>query len=95
MIEDDSPRDQSRNLLENDLHPLAMHGHNILFVAVGALLVHRIQKFPFLIANSSDLSRDRRAVHMHIEDIEKNADALAGPVGRFNPHRLCHKPVGW
>ena len=39
--------------------------------------VHGIQKLALLIADVANHARDRRAIHVHIKDVQKDADAGA------------------
>ena len=72
--EHDPARQQSCDLLEHYRLPVALNRDRILLVVLGRRRVHGVQKLSFLIANFADDAGHRRAVHMHIEHAEKNAD---------------------
>ncbi len=72
--EHDSPRQQPRNLLEDDLLAVALHSHNILLIFLGGDAVHGVQILAPLVANIANYSCDRGTVYMHIKNVEKNAD---------------------
>jgi hypothetical protein len=82
-MENNSSRQQSRNLLENHDLAVAFHTDNILLVLLRGSLVHGIQELPALIANFAHDSRNRRTVHVHVEDAQEDADARL----LFSAHR--------
>ncbi len=67
-MKDNSARQQSRDLLEDDHLSVAFYADNILLVLLRGSLIHGVQELPALIAHLTDDSRDRRTVHMHIEN---------------------------
>ena len=73
-IENDAPRQQARNLLEDDGLPVAFHGNDILLVQFRGSLIHGVQILAALVAHIANHARNRRAVHVHIEHAEENAE---------------------
>ena len=82
-VEDDAAGDQAGDLLEDDGAAFAFDGDNVLLVFVGRVWGHGIEKFAALVVDIADDSSDRRAIDVHVEDVEENADAgaLSGVVG--------------
>ncbi len=78
---DDAPRQQSRNLLERNFQPriraLAAQRDDALLIAFGRSRVHGVEILAFLIVDAAHCAADGRAVDVHIENAQKNADALA------------------
>ena len=92
-VEDDAPRQQAGNLLEGDLIALAAHGGDVLLIFIGRGRVHRVQILALLIAHAAQDASDGRAVHMHIEDAEEDADPLPGTVRGGDGRGFGHHAV--
>jgi hypothetical protein len=77
----DAPSQKSRDLFESDFKTqvlaLAAQRDHALFVALGRGRVHGVQELTVQVLDLDDCSGDRCAVHVHIEDAQENADALA------------------
>ena len=84
-IEDDAPRQQAGNLLEDNLLAVAFDGDDILLVQFGGGLIHGVQILAALVTHVANHARDGRAVDVHIEYVEE--DAHAGSASRFPPSR--------
>src|ERR1700722_10664500 len=80
MVENNAPRQQSRDLLEGDLVARPLHRHNILLIAVGRSWVHGIQILALLVTHTAQNAADGRPIHMYVKNTEKDADALPGAV---------------
>src|SRR5665213_3109645 len=76
-VEHDAPRDKAGNLLESDFIPVTLYGDDVLLVLVGGSGVHRVEVLTLLVAHGRELAGDGRTIHVDIEDVEKDADALA------------------
>ena len=74
LVEDDAAREQSCDLLEDDGLPVAFDRDNVLLVLFGRGRIHGIEKLSVLIMDFPDHAGQRGAVHVDIEDIEKDAD---------------------
>src|ERR1700720_431005 len=74
-MEDDSSRQQARDLLEHHCLAVALYADNILLVQLGGRLIHGVQKLTALIANLAHDSRNRRTVYMHVENAQEDTDA--------------------
>ena len=74
LVEDDSSSNQSRDLLEDHRLPFAFDGDDVLFIFLGAVRGHRVQEFSFLIAHITNHATNGRAVHVHVEDVQEDAD---------------------
>ena len=102
-IENDTARDQAGDLLEDYGTAFAFNGNDVLLVLLRRIAVHGVEELAALIAHVADHARNRRAVDVHIEDAEKNADAVArsSASGHDARHRsLCRRrekqrPRGW
>ena len=73
--------------------PFAFHGHDVLLILLSRGRVHGIQELALLIAHVANRTRDRRTVHVDIEDVEKYADprALTSVHSTSTRHRSpCH-----
>src|ERR1043166_5982166 len=85
LVTNDAPRDEAGDLLEH--HPCgrsidgSFHRDGVLLVGVAGLLLARHQEAASLIAHVSDLAGDRRAVYMHVEEVEENAQPVAPAAG--------------
>ena len=55
---------------------VALHRHDVLLVHGGALLPAGDLETALLILHFADDPADRRAVHVHVEDVQKDADAI-------------------
>src|SRR6266581_1571234 len=88
IIKYDASSDQAGNLLEHNLHPVAAHRRDVLLVAVGRIGILGIQIQALLIADRGEHAADRRTVHVYIENIQEDADALPGAFGSFDRYRL-------
>ena len=73
---------------------LTLNGDRVLLVAVGAGRVHGIEKLSGLIMRAANDAGCRRAVHVDIEDIEKNAYAFKGSAFDFNCRNVGDFAVG-
>src|SRR5580704_17240356 len=91
----DSSRQQSSNLLEDHDLAVAFHADNILLVLLRGSLIHGVQELPTLIANFADYSRDRRAVHVHVEDTQENTDANLLLAVHRNEGSFCNFSIAW
>src|SRR5262249_7009480 len=74
-IENDTPRQQSGDLLEDYSLAFAFHRHCVLLIHFRTSRTARIEKLAALIAHAANRSGDRRPVHVYIEDAEKNANS--------------------
>src|SRR5947209_12532518 len=72
--EDNAPRQQSGNLLEDHSLPFALDGHDVLFVGIRRGCAHGIGKLSAPVNNLPDHTGNRRAVYMNIKNVEKDAD---------------------
>src|SRR6266852_8268519 len=81
-IENDTARDQAGDLLEDYGTAFAFHGDDVLLVLLRRMRCHGVEELATLVAHVADHAGNRRAVHVHIEDAEKNAD----PVPRSSVH---------
>src|SRR6202158_5119418 len=75
-IENDTARDQAGDLLEYYGTVLAFNGDDVLLVLLRRMRSHGVVKLAAPIAHVADHACDRRAVHVHIEDAEKDADPV-------------------
>src|ERR1700694_2245400 len=79
-IENDTARDQACDLLEDHgtalAFNLAFNGDDILLVLLRRIGLHGVEELAALIAHVADHASNRRAVHVHIEDAEKDADPV-------------------
>ena len=73
-MENDPSRQQSGDLFEDNHLPIAFHADNILLILLGRGPIHSVQKLPALIAHLAHHSRNRRTVHVHIENAQEDAD---------------------
>src|SRR5713101_3031636 len=76
-IENDAARDQAGDLLEYYGTAFAFHGDDVLLVLLRRIRSHGVEELAAPIAHVADHACNRRAVHVHIEDAKKNADAVA------------------
>jgi hypothetical protein len=74
-VEHDAAGDQAGDLLEDYGLPFAFHGDDGLFVFIGGVRSHGVQELALLVANIADNAGNWRAVDVHIEDVEEDADA--------------------
>src|SRR6266446_1023309 len=81
-IENDAARDHAGDLLEDYGTAFAFHGDDVLLVLLRRMRSHGVEELAAPIAHVADHSGNRRAVHVHIEDAQKNAD----PVPRSSVH---------
>src|SRR5262249_45902562 len=75
---DNSARKQSGDLLEDQQHALPFNRNNVLFVGVRRSSTHGIAELPAFVDYLCDYTRDGRAVHMDVKDIQENADSGRG-----------------
>src|SRR5215475_4246969 len=75
LREHNAPRQKSGDLLENYCVAFSFDRDSVLFVTVGALRIHRVQKPAFLIFRAANHPGYRRAVHVNVENVQKNADS--------------------
>ena len=66
-IENDTTRQQSRDLLEDDALPVAFHPDHVLLILFGGSLVHGIEKLSTLVAHFAHYACNRGTVHVHVE----------------------------
>src|SRR5579871_2606503 len=84
LIENDAARDQSGDLREGDAGSVARYAHRVALVLRAGRFFAGHQELSLCIFDFGDAARDRRAIHVHVEDIQKNADARrAGAVGDY------------
>src|ERR1022692_3397365 len=84
----DAACDQAGDLLERHGGALAPHRDNVLFVIPRALLAAGHQKPAFLILHLLDHPADGSAVHMNVENVQKDTEAVPA-VFRFHRHYLA------
>src|SRR5437667_8056050 len=72
--EHDSPRQQSRNLLEHQSLTAALHSDDILLILLSAIHTHRVEEFPFLVNNFPNHALHRRAIHVYINHAQEDTD---------------------
>ena len=88
-------RDQPGDLLEYHARRMpvddAIHGNHVLFIGGAGVFLAGHQKLTFLISHARDFPADRRAIHVHIEHVQEDADAMPARVVRFHRH---HSSVG-
>src|ERR1035438_401134 len=89
LVEYDAPGNQAGDLLEDYRGTLAPHGDHVLFVFRGALLAARHVKLPLAVAHLGDGAGDRRAIHVHVENVQEDADARLGGGLPFQRHHLA------
>src|SRR6476619_6672209 len=88
IVEYDASSDQPGNLLEHNLNALPAHCHNVLLIALCTSWIHCIEIEALLIADACDHSADWGAVHMHIEDVQEDADSLPGAIWSIDRNGL-------
>ncbi len=91
FVTDDPARDQSGDLLENYLSAPAaddaFHRDHVLLIGLAGFFFTGYQELALLVSDARDFSRDGRAVHVHVEDVEKDTDAAgARGVGLDGDH---------
>src|ERR1051325_12005271 len=69
MIEYDPPRQQAGNLLKDNGHAIAFHGHGVLLVGVRRVWRHGIAEFAFFVNRALDHASDGRPIHVDVKDI--------------------------
>src|SRR5215470_2579232 len=74
--EDNSTRQQAGNLFENHRLTIPLDGNDVLLVDLAGGGIHSVAEFPLAIFNSADHTRNRRAIHVNVKDVEKHADPL-------------------
>src|ERR1022692_1071164 len=84
----DAACDQAGDLLERHGGALAPHRDNVLFVIPRALLAAGHQEPAFLILHLLDHPADGSAVHMNVENVQKDTQPVS-PVLRFHGHHLA------
>src|SRR5579864_2760960 len=86
FAEDNAAREQPGDLLEDDGVTLPLECDRVLLVAFGAGWVHGIQEFALLIMRRSNHPSCRRAIHVHVKNVQENADAL-NTMSIYRDHR--------
>ena len=71
---DNSPRDQSRDLFDQNFCFPILNDYSVLFVIQGSLVVEGGQELARIILRLGDGSMDRHAVDMDIEDRKEDTD---------------------
>src|SRR5260370_14174721 len=94
-IENDAARDQAGDLLEYYGTAFALNGNDVLLVLLRRIRLHGVEELAALIAHVADHARNRRAVHVHIEDTEKNADAVPRSSASGHDRYIGHFAVSW
>ena len=72
-VEDDTPREKPRDLLEDHGLPVTFDSHDVLLIQVCAIWTARIEKLSALVSDVSHYAADWRPVHVHVDDAEENA----------------------
>src|SRR5208337_3283166 len=89
-IENDTAGDEAGDLLEDYGTARAFHGDDVLLVLLRRIRSHSVEELAALIAHVADHAGNRRAVHVHIEDAEEDADPVprspAGSHQRYIGH---------
>ena len=92
FIEDDSPSDQSGNLLIYDANPVrSLYSNDVLFVLSRCQFLARDEKLTLTILDIGYPSGHRGAIHVYVKHIQKDTDACQTGFLRFYFH---HFPVG-
>src|SRR5260370_32543217 len=89
-IENDTARDQAGDLLEDYGTAFAFHGDDVLLVLLRRMRCHGVEELATLVAHVADHAGNRRAVHVHIEDPEKNPDPLPRSSVHSRQRTICH-----
>ena len=89
LVAHNPPRNQAGNLLKHHARAVAFHLHRVLLVCDGSQFLARHQEPAFLILHARDGAADGRAIHVHVEDVQKNTDALLGDALRAHRHDLA------
>src|SRR6185437_434535 len=72
-LEDDAPRQETRNLREGNRAQLARNLHVVALIRDGRVRVHRVQIFAFLIIDQLHVSCNRGPIDVHIENVQEDA----------------------
>ncbi len=75
LIEHDAAGQQSGNLLEDHNAGVAAQRDDVLLVLIGRNRAHGIAELAFLVAHLFNYAAYRRAVHVNVEYVQKDADA--------------------
>ena len=94
VVENDAAGEQSGDLLERNRPMLAFEHGEVLLIALSRSGVHRVEVFTFLVGDLAEYAADGSAVHMYVEDVEKDADALAAAFGRVEERHLGDLAIG-
>ena len=98
LVEDNAARDQAGNLFEDHGRAVALDGDDVLLVLGGTLLAAGHVETAAMVLHLADGARYRRAVHVHVENIQEDADAAnVGALGLHRHHfavggRYRHRP---
>jgi hypothetical protein len=84
VVENDAARNEAGNLFEDHGAAISLDGYDVLLVLIGGIGAHRVEKFAALIANFANDASDRRAIHVHVENIKKNADPAESSFAESN-----------
>src|SRR5581483_3612477 len=94
LIADDPPRHSARDLFHDDRARGALDGEGSLLVLVRGLRTAGNQKTPGDVLDARDRAGDRRAVHVNVENIEKNTHLPCRAAGKFKPDEIDHAAIG-
>src|SRR5208282_2071629 len=92
-IKNDASRDQASDLLEDYGPAVAFHSDDVLLVLLRRMRPHGVEKLAALIAHLANHARNRRAVHMDIEDAKKDADPVPRNSARGHHRNIRHLAV--
>src|SRR5205085_4543107 len=76
---DDPPREHSGDLLADDRQALALYGQSVLLVDEARLFARRALEAPARVGHVAHDARNRRAVDVHVEGGEEDADDARRP----------------
>ncbi len=92
-VEHNAARDQARNLFEDHGAAFAFHSHNVLLIFISRVRCHCVEKLPPLVAYIANHSSNRRAIHVHIENAEKDADPRLSYAAGIDSRNVRHFAV--
>src|SRR5450755_2230726 len=94
-VENDAARDQAGNLLKYYGTAFAFDSNDVLFILLRRMRAHGVEELAALIAHVADHAGDRRAVHVHIEDAEEDADPVPGSAIGSHQRDIGHFAIAW
>src|SRR5260370_8599172 len=86
LSEEDATRDQLGDVFEDDRGAVAGDGDDILFVIARTFFAAGHQELALLVQHLLDGAADGGAVHVHVEDVEKDTQAIEPAFGFDGDH---------